>query len=148
LLLITAGASAFSWILASTGTPTQIASEVLSSTDSPILIMLLFNVIMLIAGCFLDSASAIIILAPLMQPIAAQVGVDAVHFGIITLVNLSVGMLTPPVGLNLFVAMGVAKMTLYEIFRAALPTICLMIVALLLITYIPAISTLLPNVLY
>lgn len=148
LLLITAGASAFSWILASTGTPTQIASEVLSSTDSPILIMLLFNVIMLIAGCFLDSASAIIILAPLMQPIAAQVGVDAVHFGIITLVNLSVGMLTPPVGLNLFVAMGVAKMTLYEIFRAALPTICLMLVALLLITYIPAISTLLPNALY
>jgi C4-dicarboxylate transporter DctM subunit len=148
LLLITAGASAFSWILASTGTPTQIASEVLSSTDSPILIMLLFNVIMLIAGCFLDSASAIIILAPLMQPIAAQVGVDAVHFGIITLVNLSVGMLTPPVGLNLFVAMGVAKMTLYEIFRAALPTICLMLVALLLITYVPAISMLLPNALY
>lgn len=148
LLLITAGASAFSWILASTGTPTQIASQVLSSTDSPLLIMLLFNAIMLVAGCFLDSASAIIILAPLMQPIAAQVGVDPVHFGIITLVNLSVGMLTPPVGLNLFVAMGVAKMSLYEIFRAALPTICLMLVALLLITYVPALSMLLPNALY
>lgn len=148
LLLITAGASAFSWILATTGTPTQIASQVLSSTDSPILIMLLFNLIMLVAGCFLDSASAIIILAPLMQPIAAQVGVDSVHFGIITLVNLSVGMLTPPVGLNLFVAMGVAKMTLHEVFRAALPTICLMLVALLLITYVPAISMLLPNALY
>lgn len=148
LLLITAGASAFSWILATTGAPTQIASQVLSSTDSPILIMLLFNLIMLVAGCFLDSASAIIILAPLMQPIAAQVGVDPVHFGIITLVNLSVGMLTPPVGLNLFVAMGVAKMTLHEVFRAALPMICLMLVALLVITYIPAISMLLPNALY
>jgi C4-dicarboxylate transporter DctM subunit len=110
--------------------------------------MLLFNLIMLVAGCFLDSASAIIILAPLMQPIAAQVGVDSVHFGIITLVNLSVGMLTPPVGLNLFVAMGVAKMTLHEVFRASLPTICLMLVALLLITYVPAISMLLPNALY
>src|SRR5690606_29476895 len=88
LLLITAGASAFSWILATTGTPTQIASQVLSSTDSPVLIMLLFNLIMLVAGCFLDSASAIIILAPLMQPIAAKVGVDAIHFGVITLVNL------------------------------------------------------------
>ncbi|WP_418648839.1 TRAP transporter large permease [Thauera butanivorans] len=148
LLLITAGASAFSWLLASTGTPTQIATQVLSSTDSPLLIMLLFNVIMLVAGCFLDSASAIIILAPLMQPIAAQVGVDAVHFGIITLVNLSVGMLTPPVGLNLFVAMGIARMTLYEIFRAAMPTIALMLIALLLVTYIPTISMLLPNTLY
>ena len=148
LLLITAGASAFSWILASTGAPTQLATEVLSSTDSPVLIMLLFNLIMLVAGCFLDSASAIIILAPLMQPIAAQVGVDPIHFGVITLVNLSVGMLTPPVGLNLFVAMGVAKVTLYEVFRAALPTIVLMVVALLLITYVPVISTLLPNLLY
>lgn len=73
LLLITAGASAFSWLLATTGTPSQIASQVLASTDSPMLIMLLFNALLLVAGCFLDSASAIIILAPLMQPIAAQV---------------------------------------------------------------------------
>lgn len=148
LLLIAAGASAFSWILASTGTPTQLAAQVLSGTDSPVVIMLLFNLIMLVAGCFLDSASAIIILAPLMQPIAAQVGVDPVHFGIITLVNLSVGMLTPPVGLNLFVAMGVARMSLFEVFRSALPSICLMVLALLLITYVPAISMLLPNLLY
>lgn len=148
LLLIAAGASAFSWVLATTGAPTQIASQVLSSTESPILIMLLFNVIMLVAGCFLDPSSAIIILAPLMQPIAAQVGVESVHFGIITLVNLSVGMLTPPVGLNLFVAMGIAKMSLGQIFKAALPTICLMFIALLMITYIPAISMLLPEALY
>lgn len=148
LLLITAGASAFSWLLATSGTPSQIAAQVLSSTDSPILIMLLFNVLLLVAGCFLDSASAIIILAPLMQPIAAQVGVEPVHFGIIMLVNLSVGMLTPPVGLNLFVAMGVAKMTLFEVFRAALPTIILMIIALLIVTYVPQISLLLPKLLY
>lgn len=148
LLLITAGASAFSWLLATTGTPSQIASQVLASTDSPMLIMLLFNALLLVAGCFLDSASAIIILAPLMQPIAAQVGVDPVHFGVIMLVNLSVGMLTPPVGLNLFVAMGVAKMTLFEVFRAALPTILLMVLALLILTYIPAFSLLLPRMLY
>lgn len=148
LLLITAGASAFSWLLASTGTPSQIAAQVLASTDNPIVIMLLFNVLLLIAGCFLDSASAIIILAPLMQPIAAQVGVDPVHFGIIMLVNLSVGMLTPPVGLNLFVAMGVAKMTLFEVFRAALPTILLMVVALLILTYVPVLSLALPRMMY
>jgi C4-dicarboxylate transporter DctM subunit len=148
LLLITAGASAFSWILASTGAPTQLATQVLSGTDSPVLIMLLFNLIMLVSGCFLDSASAIIILSPLMQPIAAQVGVDPIHFGIITLVNLSVGMLTPPVGLNLFVAMGVAKMTLFEVFRAALPMILLMVLALIMITYIPVLSMYLPGLLY
>lgn len=110
--------------------------------------MALFNVILLIAGCFLDSASAIIILGPLMQPIAQSVGVDPIHFGIIMLVNLSVGMLTPPVGLNLFVAMGVAKMTLFEVFRAALPTILLMLVALVVLTYVPAISLLIPEMLF
>lgn len=148
LLLITAGASAFSWILASTGAPSKLAAEVLSGTDSPIVILMLFNLIMLVAGMFLDSASAIIVLAPLMQPIAAQVGVDAVHFGIITLVNLSVGMLTPPVGLNLFVAMTISGMTLFQVFRAALPTIILMIIALIVITYVPWFSMALPNLLY
>src|SRR5699024_7207945 len=148
LLLITAGASAFSWILASTGAPTQLAAEVLSTTDSPIWVMLLFNLIMLIAGCFLDSASAIIVLAPLMQPIAAQVGVDPIHFGIITLVNLSVGMLTPPVGLNLFVAMSISGMTLFQVFRSALPTILLMVVALLVLTYVPWFSLIVPQLLF
>lgn len=148
LLLITAGALAFSWLLATTGTPTKLATEVLSGTDSPVVILMLFNLIMLVAGAFLDSASAIIVLAPLMQPIAAQVGVDPIHFGVITLVNLSVGMLTPPVGLNLFVAMSIAKMSLFEVFRAALPTIMLMIVALFLITYIPWFSMAIPKLLY
>ena len=137
LLLITAGASAFSWLLASSGTPSQLANFILSDTSNPIVVMLLFNLILLVAGCFLDSASAIIILGPLMMPIAAQVGVDPIHFGIIMLVNLSVGMLTPPVGLNLFVAMGVANMKLGEVFRATLPTIGLMLIALAILTYIP-----------
>ncbi|HUG58160.1 MAG TPA: TRAP transporter large permease [Candidimonas sp.] len=148
LLLITAGAAAFSWILASTGAPTMIAKEVLAGTTSPVAIMALFNLIMLVAGAFLDSASAIIVLAPLMQPIAAQVGVDSIHFGIITLVNLSIGMLTPPVGLNLFVAMSISKMSLYEVFRASLPMIVLMLIALVLITYIPWISMVVPNMLF
>lgn len=148
LLLITAGAAAFSWILASTGAPTMIAKEVLAGTTSPVAIMALFNLIMLVAGAFLDSASAIIVLAPLMQPIAAQVGVDSIHFGIITLVNLSIGMLTPPVGLNLFVAMSISKMSLYEVFRASLPMIVLMLIALVLVTYIPWISMVVPNMLF
>jgi C4-dicarboxylate transporter DctM subunit len=83
-----------------------------------------------------------------MQPIAAHVGVDPIHFGIIMLVNLSVGMLTPPVGLNLFVAMGVAKMTLFQIFRAALPTIVLMLGALIVLSYVPFFSMLLPSLMF
>ncbi|PMR74021.1 TRAP transporter large permease [Billgrantia endophytica] len=148
LLLITAGASAFSWLLAITGTPTQLASQVLSMTDDPLQVMALLNVVMIIAGFFLDSASAIIVLSPLLQPIAAQVGVDPVHFGIITLVNFSVGMITPPVGLNLFVAMAISKMPLLEVFKACIPLILIMLVALIVITYVPWLSTWLPSLLY
>ncbi|CAM4065759.1 TRAP transporter large permease [Vreelandella rituensis] len=148
LLLITAGASAFSWLLAITGAPTQLASEVLSWTEDPIQVMALFNVVMIIAGFFLDSASAIIVLSPLLQPIAAQVGVDSTHFGVITLINFSVGMITPPVGLNLFVAMAISKMTLPEVFKACLPLIGLMLLSLVIITYVPWISTYLPDLIY
>lgn len=148
LLLITAGASAFSWLLAITGTPTQLASQVLSLTNEPVLVMALFNVVMIIAGFFLDSASAIIVLSPLLQPIAAQVGVDPVHFGIITLVNFSVGMITPPVGLNLFVAMAISKMSLTEVFKACIPLIVIMLIALIVLTYVPWFSLWVPSLIY
>jgi C4-dicarboxylate transporter DctM subunit len=148
LLLITAGASAFSWLLAITGAPTQLASQVLSLTEDPIQVMALFNVVMIIAGFFLDSASAIIVLSPLLQPIAAQVGVDSTHFGVITLINFSVGMITPPVGLNLFVAMAISKMSLPEVFKACLPLIGLMLLSLIIITYVPWFSTYLPTLIY
>ncbi|MCE8014160.1 TRAP transporter large permease [Billgrantia desiderata] len=148
LLLITAGASAFSWLLAITGTPTQLASQVLSLTDHPVQVMALFNVVMIVAGFFLDSASAIIVLSPLLQPIAAQVSVDPVHFGIITLVNFSVGMITPPVGLNLFVAMAISRMSLLEVFRACIPLIVMMFIALIVLTYVPWFSTWVPSLIY
>ncbi len=148
LLLITAGASAFSWLLTITGTPTALASSVLSLTDSSVAITALFNVIMLIAGFFLDSASAIIVLAPLMQPIAAKVGIDPVHFGVINLVNFSVGMLTPPVGLNLFVAVSISQMDLIEIFKGCIPFMIIMILALIILTYVPWISLAIPNLLF
>lgn len=149
LMLISAGASAFSWILVSTGTPADLAAKVLACTDSPVLIALLFNVIILVAGFFLDSASAIIILSPLMQPIATQVGIDPIHFDIITLVNLSMGMLTLLVGLNLFVTMKIAKRSLYQqVAKASFPFIILMLITLLVITYVPTLSLGLPNLLF
>src|SRR5690625_7976144 len=83
-----------------------------------------------------------------MQLIAAQVGVDAIQFGVITLVNLSIGMLTPPVGLNLFVAMRISNMSLYEVFMSCLPFVLLMLVALLAVTYVPWFSLALPSLIY
>ena len=103
---------------------------------------------MLIAGFFLDSASAIIVLAPLMTPIAAEVGIDPVHFGIINLVNYSVGMITPPVGLNLFVAVAISKMNLFEVFRGCIPFLFIMIIGLFIITYFPWLSLAIPSMLY
>jgi C4-dicarboxylate transporter DctM subunit len=148
LLLITAGASAFSWLLTITGTPSTLANAVLSLSDSSFAITALLNVIMLVAGFFLDSASAIIVLAPLMTPIAAQVGIDPVHFGIINLVNYSVGMITPPVGLNLFVAVSISKMGLFEIFKGCIPFLLILLVGLMIITYVPWLSLAIPSYLF
>lgn len=148
LLLITAGASAFSWLLTITGTPSTLANAVLSLSDSSFAITALLNLIMLIAGFFLDSASAIIVLAPLMTPIASQVGIDPVHFGIINLVNYSVGMITPPVGLNLFVAVSISKMGLFEIFKGCIPFLLILLVGLMIITYVPWLSLAIPSYLF
>lgn len=148
LLLITAGAAAFSWLLTITGTPSTLANSVLSLSDSSFAITALLNLIMLMAGFFLDSASAIIVLAPLMTPIASQVGIDPVHFGIINLVNYSVGMITPPVGLNLFVAVSISKMGLFEIFKGCIPFLLILLVGLMIITYVPWLSLAIPSYLF
>jgi C4-dicarboxylate transporter DctM subunit len=148
LLIITGGASAFSWLIASSGAPIELAKQVIGFTDSPVVLLILFNIVLLIAGCFLDGASAIIVLAPLMTPIAVQYGIDPVHFGLIVLLNTSVGMITPPVGLNLFVACAISKMNIQSVFLAAVPTMLILMVCLLLVTYMPWISLVIPNLLY
>ncbi|MDJ0951522.1 MAG: TRAP transporter large permease [Alphaproteobacteria bacterium] len=148
LLLITAGASAFSWLLASQGIPTELAEQVIGLTDDPVYVLLLFNLVLLVAGFFLDGASAVIILAPLMEPIVRSLGVDPVHFGIITLVNVEIGMMTPPVGLNLFVACAISGLAIHQVTRAVIPTVLIMLVGLMIISYIPLISLALPRLLY
>lgn len=148
LLLITAAASAFSWILSVGGAPAQLANYMLSLSDNSVVVTALLNLVMLVAGFVLDGASATIVLAPLLLPIAQKVGIDPVHFGVITAVNFSVGMITPPVGLNLFVAMAISKMSLPDIFRGTLPFIGMMLIALIIISYVPWMSTWLPSLLY
>lgn len=148
LLLITAAASAFSWVLSVGGAPAQLANYMLSLSDNPVVVTALLNLVMLVAGFVLDGASATIVLAPLLLPIAQKVGMDPVHFGVITAVNFSVGMITPPVGLNLFVAMAISKMSLQDIFKGTLPFIGMMLIALIVISYVPWFSTWLPSLLY
>ncbi|MCF3933160.1 TRAP transporter large permease [Acuticoccus sp. M5D2P5] len=148
LLLITAGASALSWLLASNAIPRELAQTMLSASDQPVIIVLMLNLILLVAGCFLDGASAVIVLAPLLEPVARDVGIDPVHFGIITLINVEIGMLTPPVGLNLFVACHIAGMPLLAVARAVLPSLGVLLLGLIVITFVPWLSLALPNLLY
>ena len=102
--------------------------------------LLLVNIILLIAGCFLDSTSALYIFTPLFVPVANALGIDLVHLGVVMIVNLAIGLFTPPVGVNLYVACGVADVNLKEISRAVVPLLIASIIVLLIVTYVPAVS--------
>jgi C4-dicarboxylate transporter DctM subunit len=114
----------------------------------PVMVLVLLNLVLLLAGMVIDPNSAQIILIPLLFPIAQAAGIDPVHLGIIVTVNLAIGMYTPPFGLNLFIASGVFQAPYRELVPAVLPFIAVSIVALALITYIPSISLLIPHLVY
>ena len=103
---------------------------------------------MLIAGNFMEPSSILLILAPIFFPIATQLGIDPIHLGIIMVVNMEIGMITPPVGLNLFVTAGVTGMPLWDVVKAALPWLMVMLSFLIIVTYIPQISLFLPRLLF
>jgi C4-dicarboxylate transporter DctM subunit len=111
----------------------------------PITFLIIVNVILLIGGQFMEPSGLIVIVAPLVFPIAITLGIDPIHLGIIMVVNMEIGMITPPVGLNLFVTSGVANMSMMRVVRAALPFLGVLFVFLILITYIPWLSTVLPT---
>ena len=127
----------------------QMASEaILHLGLEPWAFLLLVNVLLLLMGNFMEPSSVILILAPIIFPIAIKSGIDPIHLGIIMVINMEIGMVTPPVGLNLFVTAGVANMALEDVVRAALPWLLILLSFLLIVTYIPAISLALPNWLY
>lgn len=140
IIILMAMAKVFGQIMTVEEIPAQIASYILGLTNSKIMILLLFNAFLLFIGTFMEALAAIVILVPILLPIATQVGIDPTHFGIIMVVNLAIGFITPPVGVNLFVASGVAKVKLDDISKQIWPILALMIVVLLLVTYIPEIS--------
>lgn len=148
IMVLLAGASVFAWFLTRLQVPSQLAEAIISFANSKFVVLLFMNIILLIAGMFMDAASIQMIMAPLFLPVAVSFGVDPIHLGIIMVVNGAIGMFTPPFGLNLFVASSVSKTSLGELVPPVIPFIILSIISLLIITYIPSISMLLPDLLF
>ncbi len=148
LMFIIANALLFAHVLTTERIPQTIAEHILAAGMSPWMFLLVVNIILLVAGNFMEPTGIILILAPIFFPIATQLGIDPIHLGIIMVVNMEIGMITPPVGLNLFVTSGITGMNLVQVTRAALPWLAILLVFLLLVTYIPQISLLLPQLIF
>src|SRR5947207_568164 len=145
VLFIVAAASIFGWLLTATRVTDAVAAWVLSFTHSPWVFLLLANVLMLFVGCFLEPTAAILILVPVLMPVVTQLGIDPVHFGLVMVLNLMIGLLHPPMGMVLFVLARVANLSIEKTTMAIIPWLVPLLLSLLLITYIPAISLLLPR---
>nr|NJM04052.1 TRAP transporter large permease subunit [Desulfobacula sp.] len=145
LLFILSCAMTFIWLLTSQQIPHHLADIIIRYIDSPVMFLLTVNVLFLILGCFMDDVSAMLVLAPLFLETLNRYGIDLVHFGVVMILNIQLGMLTPPFGLNLFVASGITRKPLTKIARGVLPLLAVMLFCLFVITYIPSISLFLPN---
>jgi tripartite ATP-independent transporter DctM subunit len=145
VMFIVAAASIFGWMLTATGVTTAIAQWVLGFTNEAWVFLLLANLLMLFVGCFLEPTGAITILVPLLLPIATHLGVDPVHFGLVMVLNLMIGLLHPPMGMVLFVLARVAKLSVERTTMAILPWLVPLLLSLVLLTYIPAIGMWLPH---
>lgn len=148
VMILLAAASVFAWILTSEGITVAIANGVVGISSQKTMLLLMMNIVLLIAGMFMDGASITTILGPLFLPIATQAGIDTIHLGIIMVVNAAIGMFTPPFGLNLFVASSITKEPMLKVAKGALPFIFMSLIALLIITYVPEVSLWLPRQIY
>lgn len=147
LLFIIANALILKHVLTEERVPQMITESMLSAGLGPITFLIVVNVLLLIGGQFMEPSGLLIIVAPLVFPIAMALGIDPIHLGIIMVVNMEIGMITPPVGLNLFVTAGVAKMSMMRVVKAALPWVAVMFLFLIIVTYVPWVSTWLPTTL-
>lgn len=140
IMLVIATSAVLSWTLSSWQVPGAIASAVLSLSTDPLVIMLLIVAVILLTGVFIETASALIILTPVLLPLVTQLGIDPIHFGIIIVMGLAIGMITPPVAINLYVASSVTQLPLERITRAILPYLLGLIAVLLLVVYVPILA--------
>jgi C4-dicarboxylate transporter, DctM subunit len=140
VLIIVGTATAFGRFLTIEQIPTKVANAMMSVSSNPIIIILLITVLLLFVGMFMDTLAAIIILTPILLPIAIQIGYDPVHFGILMIVNLAIGFFTPPVGVNLFVGSGISGVSMGALSRAVVPFLIAMVITLIFLTFIPQLS--------
>lgn len=146
VMLLIATSIGMSWIMAYENIPQNVTAALVALSDNPVVILLIINMILLAVGTFMDMTPAVLIFTPIFLPIAMQLGIDPVHFGIIMVLNLCVGLCTPPVGSVLFVGVGIAKTTISSVIRPLLPLFIAMVISLILVTYLPELSLWLPRV--
>ncbi|NBS63737.1 MAG: TRAP transporter large permease [Betaproteobacteria bacterium] len=140
VFIIVAAGGVFSWLLTVNNVPQSLVAWVLALKFEPWMVLMAINILLLIVGMFLDTASSILVLTPLLAPVAKAIGVDPVHFGVIVVMNLSIGTFTPPFGINLFVGQAVFRLPMSVMYPAVVPFIIASVIALLLVTYIPQLS--------
>lgn len=147
IMFIVCASSLYGYLLTRTQLPTLFMNMIFSITESKVVILLLLNVFFLIIGCFMETNAALIILVPILAPLANALGIDLLHLGVMIVLNLMIGLLTPPVGMCLYATANVAKISLDEMIKAVAPFYIPLLLALLLVTFIPGIVTWLPNLL-
>jgi C4-dicarboxylate transporter DctM subunit len=148
LMFIIANALLFGYVLTTERIPQAIAEQIVSWGMAPWQFLVVVNVILLIAGNFMEPTGIILILIPILFPISQRLGIDPIHLGIIVTVNMEIGLVTPPVGLNLFVTSGITGMSVMQVVRAAVPWLSVLLVFLVIVTYVPQLSLWLPGRLF
>ncbi|WP_372612329.1 TRAP transporter large permease [Halomonas sp.] len=148
ILLIVAGASIFAWILTSNQVTQHVVNLLGPFADNPIALLIIINLVLIVVGCFMETIAAITILVPVLLPAVVAAGIDPVHFGVIMVLNLMIGLLTPPVGMVLYVLSRVSNISFEKCMRGTLPFLVPLVISLLLVTFIPAISLWLPTLVY
>ena len=144
-MVILGCATAFSKVITLEQIPTMVANGLMAISSNKVVILLLINALLLLVGCFMDTTPAILILAPILMPVASSIGVDPIHFGLIMVTNLAIGFITPPLGINLFVASRIADSPMEVILKGIMPFIAVMLTCLMLITFVPDFVMFLPN---
>lgn len=148
VLFVVSSAAIFAWVLTVEQLPQQASAMMLGISDNPVVLLILANIILLIAGMFLESTAAIMILTPILLPPLVASGVDPVHFGLVMVFNLMIGMITPPVGMSVYMLSPIVNLPVGRVFKAVLPYLTSLLCALVVLTYIPQISLWLPNMIF
>ncbi len=145
VMLLIATSVAMSWVMSYENIPQEISSALLAISNNPVVILIIINLILLFVGIFMDMTPAVLIFTPIFLPIVTNIGIDPVHFGIIMIMNLCIGLCTPPVGSVLFVGCGVANLSIQKVIRPLLPLFIVMLVVLVIVTYVPELSLWVPR---